>query len=215
MAFGAIAKAVAPALISGAASYLGQRSANKETAASTAAQIAFQERAYSNRYQWQMQDMRKAGLNPILSYSQAPPGGPAGASYVAQNELLGVSDAVNTGVQAYRASNEAQKMDAEIENLKETNKNLVKEGKRIDTDTDKKKSEILLQDNLGARAAQEYRLLREQTTSAKAAAEAAKEEKKFFESEWGKRMRWLDLTGRAINPFASSARDLRAGPRKR
>lgn len=36
----------------------------------------FVEKMTRHRYQYQMEDMRLAGLNPILSYSQAPPGGP-------------------------------------------------------------------------------------------------------------------------------------------
>jgi hypothetical protein len=39
----------------------------------------FQERMTKNRYQYQMEDMRKAGLNPILASGQAPPGAPPGA----------------------------------------------------------------------------------------------------------------------------------------
>lgn len=40
---------------------------------------AFQERMYKNRYQMQMQDMRSAGLNPLLAFGQSPPGPPPGA----------------------------------------------------------------------------------------------------------------------------------------
>lgn len=39
----------------------------------------FQERMTKNRYQYQMADMKKAGLNPILASGQAPPGAPPGA----------------------------------------------------------------------------------------------------------------------------------------
>jgi hypothetical protein len=39
----------------------------------------FQERMTKNRYQFQMEDMRKAGLNPMLSMGLAPPGASAGA----------------------------------------------------------------------------------------------------------------------------------------
>lgn len=48
--------------------------------ASTAKQqMKFQKHMYRHRYQYQMEDMREAGLNPILAYRQAPPGGPGGA----------------------------------------------------------------------------------------------------------------------------------------
>lgn len=35
---------------------------------------------YSHRYQMQMRDMQKAGLNPILAYKQGAPTGPAGSA---------------------------------------------------------------------------------------------------------------------------------------
>ena len=39
----------------------------------------FQERMTRNRYQYQMADMQAAGLNPMLSFGQQPPGSPPGA----------------------------------------------------------------------------------------------------------------------------------------
>jgi len=44
-----------------------------------AKQRKFIKKMYRHRYQYQMEDMRKAGLNPILSYAQAPPTGPGGS----------------------------------------------------------------------------------------------------------------------------------------
>lgn len=42
---------------------------------------------FRNRYQWQMEDMRRAGLNPILAASQSPGGVPSGG--VAQQGAAG------------------------------------------------------------------------------------------------------------------------------
>lgn len=39
----------------------------------------FQAKAYQHRYQWQVKDMRAAGLNPMLSYDQSPGSAPSGA----------------------------------------------------------------------------------------------------------------------------------------
>lgn len=50
-----------------------------------ARQMGFQREMFGSRYQMQMADMRKAGLNPMLSYMQGPPGGPGGSSYTPQN----------------------------------------------------------------------------------------------------------------------------------
>ncbi len=50
-----------------------------------AKQMGFQKEMYGQRYQLQMADMRAAGLNPMLSYMQGPPGGPGGSTYTPQN----------------------------------------------------------------------------------------------------------------------------------
>jgi hypothetical protein len=42
-------------------------------------QMRFQRDMYKQRYQFQVEDLKKAGLNPMLAYQQAPPAAPAGA----------------------------------------------------------------------------------------------------------------------------------------
>ena len=74
-----------PALIGAATSAYGAWQQNRMGKSAAGRQMQFQKHMYKHRYQYQMQDMRRAGLNPILAYSQPPPGGPAGASYQPQN----------------------------------------------------------------------------------------------------------------------------------
>jgi len=50
-----------------------------QQAASVARQERFQRETMQNRYQWQVADMRAAGLNPALSYGASAPGGASGA----------------------------------------------------------------------------------------------------------------------------------------
>lgn len=57
----------------------GQHKANQENIAHSREQMAFQERLSSTAYQRSMQDMRSAGLNPMLSYSQGGASTPAGS----------------------------------------------------------------------------------------------------------------------------------------
>jgi hypothetical protein len=72
-------------LIGAGVSALGQYRANRETRASTGRQIAFQERMSNTAHQRQMADLKKAGINPMLSAKLGGASSPAGASYQASN----------------------------------------------------------------------------------------------------------------------------------
>lgn len=89
-------KSIAGPLIGGITGLIGGERANKESAASTAAQIAFQRESLQNAYQWRVADLKAAGLNPMLAFQQSVSGAP-GASYTARNvgedAMRGVSSA--------------------------------------------------------------------------------------------------------------------------
>ena len=102
MAWGAIAGALAGA----AGAFLDAR--NQRNAA--ADQRQFNEYAYRNRYQWQMEDMREAGLNPILSYKQGAPGVPGVGGY-SSNVAGGIAGGVSSAVAA-------QRVNAEVDNIR-------------------------------------------------------------------------------------------------
>lgn len=74
-----------PAIIGGAITGYGQYRANRETRASTGRQMAFQERMSNTAHQRQMADLKKAGINPMLSARLGGASSPAGASYQASN----------------------------------------------------------------------------------------------------------------------------------
>ena len=63
----------------------GAYRANQQTKASTARQMAFQERMSNTAHQRQVKDLRAAGINPILSAKLGGASTPQGASYTAQN----------------------------------------------------------------------------------------------------------------------------------
>jgi len=74
-----------PAIIGAAVTGYGQYRANRETRASTGRQIAFQERMSNTAHQRQMRDLKKAGINPMLSARLGGASSPGGASYQAGN----------------------------------------------------------------------------------------------------------------------------------
>jgi len=51
---------------------------------------SFQKHMFRHRYQYQVEDLRKAGLNPMLAYMQSPGSAPAGAMAKIGNPAEGV-----------------------------------------------------------------------------------------------------------------------------
>lgn len=103
---GAFLGSAAGAVAGGVASIIGGALSN--SAARHAATVANQRNIYNyqHRYQWAMQDMQKAGLNPILAATQGIGGSINGASALSANYNIG--EGVTAGMSASAAGSSAK-----------------------------------------------------------------------------------------------------------
>lgn len=93
-----IAKGYAP-YVSAGLDFLGGERANSANSALASRQMSFQERMSNTSYQRAVEDMRKAGINPMLAYMQGGASTPAGATATNVNT---VGPAVTTAMELKR-----------------------------------------------------------------------------------------------------------------
>ena len=74
--------------------------ANQASAEQAQRQMDFQERMRSTQYQTAIEDMQKAGLNPMLAYQQGGAGTPSGA--MGQVSTAKVGNAIGSALQGYQ-----------------------------------------------------------------------------------------------------------------
>jgi hypothetical protein len=95
-------------LFTGFTSLFGGAAANVSREQQASRQMQFQERMSSTAYQRAMQDMREAGLNPILAAKVGPASSPAGA--MANIQDIG-TPAAQAATSAYQAQTQRQQQE--------------------------------------------------------------------------------------------------------
>ena len=106
--------------------------ANEFSRASTAKQMAFQERMSNTAHQRQVKDLRAAGLNPILSAKYGGATAPSGASYKA--EAAKENDFLSPAVSQYFS---AKSITADIANKDANTRKADADTQRIQVETDR------------------------------------------------------------------------------
>ncbi|QCQ85128.1 DNA pilot protein [Blackfly microvirus SF02] len=208
--------AALPALIGGVASGFGQMMANNEAKESSIRQMDFQKETLRHQYQWGMEDMRKAGLNPILAYKQGGAGSASGADYTPGN--VGAA-AVSGGSTAQSSALATRAQDVQLENLAADT--------RLKGAQDKTQAALQVQAMAQAGQASTQSALNqalktktdvdgliatENLQSAKALAAKAAQDEAFFSTPDGQFVRTLGNVGRELNPFMPSTSITIPGP---
>ena len=230
---------VASSLIGGGLGFLGAESSNKEARRMMQRQQDFQERMYRNRYQYQMADMRAAGLNPILAYSQGPPGAPSGASAIQPLNEMGAIGAelgrgVSSAIQARRMKADVELTEEQAKAAKETVKNIAEDTKLKNEQRNVASADWMLKAVQQRLTAKQAMFTSAQTLKSheeramvmlqrKIAAELEKvrgyesmradQKEKVWSGLSGKILTWIDEVGQALNPFTHAGAEGARGVR--
>jgi len=211
-------------LVSAGASLLGGVMANDARRSNANADRDFQRENAQSAHQWQVADMRAAGLNPILSATGGSGARASGGSMAGAEDPI--TPAVNSALAARRQSTEldvmkateantekdTEKKDSEIKlnnegiftqratqyNLSAQSNAHIENARKIIADHDLAREQTLTQKMIQDRERAQANLMREQAGLTSHSARSAKVEADIDSHDAGKAMKWIDrATGSA------------------
>lgn len=189
-------------VLGGASSAYGASQQNQAAQAATERQMAFQresagiqmkfqERMTATSYQRAMDDMRKAGLNPILAYRQGGAGTPAGSSpggstyspvSVGGAGVSGAAAGTSSAVAARRLGLETRRTMAEIDKLY--------------TSAEKDSADADLATHQRMNAQEQRKLLKQQRLMNEPSVSSAKHAEKLYDSPMGEFFKYWQMLKR-------------------